>query len=286
MAPKLHPKIAEMRFAARANTVGFESGGMPKRMAGTKANSLDDYKSRFETMGLGSSSASAGSRTLQSNALSITQKAQNLGESAGCGGARVPLVADPGKTIGRMMDSFVNKKIERHQQASAVKKEAKEAKEVRKSLKQDKKKKKKKKHKKKDKKKKKKHKKKSKKDKKDKKKKKKQSSSSDSSSSSSSGSSSGEESSENEEPSAESESQGARDNVQKEDTLGCTRNGDDDKQVSQDGKDGKESEPEDSSRSSGEDDEACTSSKREKKRHVDKDADSGSDAPKHKKNEK
>eukprot|EP00405_Crypthecodinium_cohnii_P030500 CAMPEP_0206501282 /NCGR_PEP_ID=MMETSP0324_2-20121206/53213_1 /ASSEMBLY_ACC=CAM_ASM_000836 /TAXON_ID=2866 /ORGANISM="Crypthecodinium cohnii, Strain Seligo" /LENGTH=91 /DNA_ID=CAMNT_0053989063 /DNA_START=145 /DNA_END=416 /DNA_ORIENTATION=+ len=67
---KLHPKIREMRAVALQNTVGFESGGMPRRMAGTKPNNMDNYKSRFETMGLGTGAASTGAtaKTMQTNA--------------------------------------------------------------------------------------------------------------------------------------------------------------------------------------------------------------------------
>eukprot|EP00408_Alexandrium_pacificum_P047214 CAMPEP_0171242618 /NCGR_PEP_ID=MMETSP0790-20130122/45805_1 /TAXON_ID=2925 /ORGANISM="Alexandrium catenella, Strain OF101" /LENGTH=217 /DNA_ID=CAMNT_0011709467 /DNA_START=16 /DNA_END=666 /DNA_ORIENTATION=- len=115
MAQNLHPKVAEMRAMARMNTVGFESGGMPKRMQGTKANSMDDYKSRFETLGLGTGGSSASAATLQSKARAFAEKALALGEAAGLGGARVPLVADAAKTIEQMMDKFVTSKVARHQ---------------------------------------------------------------------------------------------------------------------------------------------------------------------------
>lgn len=122
MAQKLHPKIAEMRAHARMNTVGFESGGMPKRMQGTKANNLDDYKSRFETMGLGTGGSSASSSTMQSKARAFADKALALGEAAGMGGARVPLVADAAKTMEKMMDKFINSKVARHQESDAARK--------------------------------------------------------------------------------------------------------------------------------------------------------------------
>eukprot|EP00405_Crypthecodinium_cohnii_P058655 CAMPEP_0206621902 /NCGR_PEP_ID=MMETSP0325_2-20121206/62471_1 /ASSEMBLY_ACC=CAM_ASM_000347 /TAXON_ID=2866 /ORGANISM="Crypthecodinium cohnii, Strain Seligo" /LENGTH=125 /DNA_ID=CAMNT_0054145093 /DNA_START=198 /DNA_END=571 /DNA_ORIENTATION=+ len=113
---KLHPKIREMRAVALQNTVGFESGGMPRRMAGTKPNNMDNYKSRFETMGLGTGAASTGAtaKTMQTNAQAFVQKALRLGEAADVpGGSRVPVVADAAATIERMMDKFVNMRVER-----------------------------------------------------------------------------------------------------------------------------------------------------------------------------
>mmetsp|Transcript_41908 Transcript_41908/g.98249 ORF Transcript_41908/g.98249 Transcript_41908/m.98249 type:complete len:487 (-) Transcript_41908:279-1739(-) len=138
MAPKdaLHPKIREMRQIAKMNTVGFESGGMPKRMAGTKANNLDDYKSRFETMALGSGAATAAPsqpRSMQANAQKAAEKARQLGEAAGLGGARVPLVADAAKTMEQMLDKFVNNKLERHGLMDQAVKSAKQAKQERKA---------------------------------------------------------------------------------------------------------------------------------------------------------
>jgi len=115
MASKLHPKIREMRAVAERGTVGFESGGMPKRMIGTKANNMDDYKSRFETMGLASGSGPSrhcSQQSLQSKAAAFAEKALALGEAAGLGGARVPLVKDAGATMERMLDKFVNKRVQ------------------------------------------------------------------------------------------------------------------------------------------------------------------------------
>ncbi|CAE7040509.1 unnamed protein product, partial [Symbiodinium sp. CCMP2456] len=80
---QIHKNILEYRTAkleARMNTVGFESGGMPKRMIGTKPNNMDDYRSRFETMGLASGGSAAMSKSMQGNAQAAAQKAQALGE--------------------------------------------------------------------------------------------------------------------------------------------------------------------------------------------------------------
>jgi len=172
---------------AKMNTVDFQSGGMPKRMQGTKANNFDDYKSRFDTMGLGSGAAASSQQTMQTKAQEFAKKALALGEAAGLGGARVPLVEDAAATMERMLDKFVNQRVDKLGPAlSKEEKKAKKAekKEKKKSKKKDKKKKDKKKKKKGDKKKKKKEKKKD-------KKKKESSSSSSSSSSSGSGGSSG-----------------------------------------------------------------------------------------------
>lgn len=158
------------------NTVGFESGGMPKRMQGTKPNNMDSYKSRFETMGLASGGSATFAKSLQSNAQATTQKAIALGEAMGAGGARVPVVPDAGRTMEKMLEKFVNSQLEKHAVAAAERQNKEFKKEEKK------------KHKKKDKKKEKKKKDKKKKDKKKEKKKKKKSSSSSSSSSSDSGS--------------------------------------------------------------------------------------------------
>lgn len=114
MAPKqgLRPNLRELSQLAKQNTVGFVSGAMPARMKNAKANDMDSYKSRFETMGLGSGGAIATqAKTLQANAMAIAQKAQALGEAAGLGGARVPIPANPAKTAERMLDKFVNSKV-------------------------------------------------------------------------------------------------------------------------------------------------------------------------------
>ncbi|CAE7739978.1 unnamed protein product, partial [Symbiodinium pilosum] len=180
MAPKMN--ILEYRTAkleARMNTVGFESGGMPKRMQGTKPNNMDDYRSRFETMGLSSGGSAAMAKSLQGNAQAAAQKAQALGEAMGAGGARVPIVQDAGRTIERMLEKFVNSQLDKYAVAAAERQNKEFKKEEKKGKKKDKKKK--------DKKKKEKKKKK---DKKKEKKKKKKSSSSSSSSGSSSSSSS------------------------------------------------------------------------------------------------
>merc|ERR1712151_1055928 len=109
-------------------TVGFESGGMPKRMTGTKANDLASYKSRFETMGLASGNGALQASSMQERASGIAQRAQALGEAAGCGGARVPMVQDPAKTMERMLDKFVNKKLAPYEHVEALPKQAKDAK--------------------------------------------------------------------------------------------------------------------------------------------------------------
>ncbi|CAK9114783.1 Hypothetical protein (Fragment) [Durusdinium trenchii] len=176
MAPKM--SILEYRTAkieAQMNTVGFESGGMPKRMQGTKPNNMDSYKSRFETMGLAGGGSAAFAKSLQGNAEAVQQRAIALGEAMGAGGARVPVVADAGRTMEKMLEKFVNSRLDKYAVAAAERQN--------KEFKKEEKKKHKKKDKKKDKKKKEKKKKKDK--KKEKKKKKKKSSSSSSSSSSS-----------------------------------------------------------------------------------------------------
>ncbi|CAK9002378.1 unnamed protein product [Durusdinium trenchii] len=176
MAPKM--SILEYRTAkieAQMNTVGFESGGMPKRMQGTKPNNMDSYKSRFETMGLAGGGSAAFAKSLQGNAEAVQQRAIALGEAMGAGGAPVPVVADAGRTMEKMLEKFVNSRLDKYAVAAAERQN--------KEFKKEEKKKHKKKDKKKDKKKKEKKKKKDK--KKEKKKKKKKSSSSSSSSSSS-----------------------------------------------------------------------------------------------------
>merc|ERR1711972_30355 len=97
-------------------------------MIGTKANNMADYKSRFETMGFASGSASAATdarKTMQSNAQKFAEKALALGEAAGLGGARVPLVQDAASTMERMMDKFVNNKIEKYGVSATAKEQAK-----------------------------------------------------------------------------------------------------------------------------------------------------------------
>lgn len=120
MAPKM--SILDYRTAkmeAKMNTVGFESGGMPKRMQGTKPNNMDSYKSRFETMGLASGGSATFAKSLQSNAQATTQKAIALGEAMGAGGARVPVVPDAGRTMEKMLEKFVNSQLEKHAVAAA-----------------------------------------------------------------------------------------------------------------------------------------------------------------------
>ncbi|CAL1135723.1 unnamed protein product [Cladocopium goreaui] len=107
------------KMEAKMNTVGFESGGMPKRMQGTKPNNMDSYKSRFETMGLASGGSATFAKSLQSNAQATTQKAIALGEAMGAGGARVPVVPDAGRTMEKMLEKFVNSQLEKHAVAAA-----------------------------------------------------------------------------------------------------------------------------------------------------------------------
>jgi len=206
MAPK--ENIRMLKQDAKRNTVGFASGGMPARMIGTKPNDAASYKSRFETMGLdkGAGSLATSDRSSSKGSLceaaqAFALKAQRLGENAGFGGSRVPLVSDPGRTMEQMMDKFVNSKLagdqqakDAREQAKAAKLQAKEDKKAKRKAGKEKKTKKDK-RKKKDKKTQKKHKKGKKSKGKEKKKKKKASSSSSDSSSSQSGSFSGESSS-------------------------------------------------------------------------------------------
>eukprot|EP00913_Durusdinium_trenchii_P028753 g26966.t1 len=162
MAPKM--SILEYRTAkieAQMNTVGFESGGMPKRMQGTKPNNMDpwmalqrattlwggggdssfhlrkillqnppdeglcrgsvidSYKSRFETMGLAGGGSAAFAKSLQGNAEAVQQRAIALGEAMGAGGARVPVVADAGRTMEKMLEKFVNSRLDKYAVAAA-----------------------------------------------------------------------------------------------------------------------------------------------------------------------
>merc|ERR1719464_935303 len=111
---------------------------------------MDDYKSRFETMGLGTGGIAATASSLQQNAQAFAQKAVALGEAAGMGGARVPMVSDPSKTMEKMMEKFITSKVSKVGEAEAAKEQKKLAKQAKKDAKKkDKKKKKKDKHKKK-----------------------------------------------------------------------------------------------------------------------------------------
>merc|ERR1712151_703361 len=101
-------------------------------MIGTKPNDVSSYKSRFETMGLdkgtGSLSASDSRRgSLCEAAQAFAQKAQTLGEAAGFGGSRVPLVPDAARTMEQMMDKFINSKLVKDQQAQEAREQAKAA---------------------------------------------------------------------------------------------------------------------------------------------------------------
>ncbi|CAE7764390.1 unnamed protein product [Symbiodinium necroappetens] len=141
---QIHKNILEYRTAkleARMNTVGFESGGMPKRMIGTKPNNMDDYRSRFETMGLASGGSAAMSKSMQGNAQAAAQKAQALGEAMGAGGARVPLVPDAGRTMEMMLEKFVSSRLDKYAVAAAERQNKEFKKEEKKGKKKDKKKK-------------------------------------------------------------------------------------------------------------------------------------------------
>lgn len=78
---------------------------------------MNAYKSRFETLGLGAGGSSASSKSLQSNAQAVANKAAALGEAMGQ--QRVPMVADAAKTMERMMDKFVNGQLDKYAVAAA-----------------------------------------------------------------------------------------------------------------------------------------------------------------------
>merc|ERR1712187_940582 len=82
----------------------------------------------IETMGLASGAGAMHAGSMQDRASAIAQKAQALGEAAGCGGARVPIVQDPAKTMERMLDRFVNKKLAPYEHVEAPRKQAKDSK--------------------------------------------------------------------------------------------------------------------------------------------------------------
>lgn len=118
MAPKMNIlELRTMKIEAKKKTVDFAGGGLPKRMQGTKANDMNHYKSRFDTLGLGSGGSSASSKSLQSNAQAVADKAAALGEAMGQ--QRVPMVADAAKTMERMMDKFVHDQLDKYAVAAA-----------------------------------------------------------------------------------------------------------------------------------------------------------------------
>merc|ERR1712061_609628 len=85
-----------------------------------KPNDMNSYKSRFETMNLGSGSAGTAQTSMEEKAMRAAQSASALGEAMGMGGARVPVVSDPAKTIGNMMDKMVNKTLHKHGEGPEV----------------------------------------------------------------------------------------------------------------------------------------------------------------------